>query len=342
MDLKKIVLLLSIIVFFSSIIAVSATFTQSNVHDIQSILQNNDETDMTGCCSIVLQQDGNNSIFSFRRDAGNAADIYIEKIDWHGKEAIKQYKTSAGYFCQVIITNDGWVIGYGGIDDGEDNKKIENITAGMITNNNTIPESGLEQVQQIKAAYGLGHLLIKAPNGNYGVATANSHYTGKLSPNQYISVPNKDGFIRTGDVQPNATDKIKTMNTLEISDGFGLTRRDITTFNFHANDTNNVTDVYIANDDGSYWGMSTAGLVDTVNFTGKIIKPDEIPIAPSYKYIGNITFEGQDNADTNGGGSFDILGILVWIIIAVIVGVVAFFSYHTIKVLRYRNRYRRR
>lgn len=342
MDLKKIILILTVIVFFSSVIAVSASFTQDNAHDIQSILQNYNESDMTGCCSIVLQQDGNNSIFSFRRDAGNAADIYIEKINWHGKEAIKQYKTSAGYFCQVIITNDGWVIGYGGIDDGEDNEKIENITAGMITNNSSIPESGLEQVQQIKASYGLGHLLIKAPNGNYGVATANSHYTGKLSPNDYISVPNKDGFIRTGDVQPNATDKIKTMNTLEISDGFGLTRRDITTFNFHANGTDNVTDVYISNDDGSYWGMSTAGLVDTVNFTGKIINPDEIPIAPSYKYIGNITFSGENVTSSNGSGGFDIWGILVWIIIAVVIAIVIFFSYHTVKVLRYNRRYRRR
>lgn len=341
MDFKKIILILTLIVFFSSVIAVSANATEQNVHDIQSILENNNASDLTGCCSIMLQQDGNNSIMSFRRDAGNAADIYIEKIDWHGKEAIKQYKTSAGYFCQVIITSDGWMIGYGGIDDGEDNKKIENITAGMITDNYTIPESGLEQVQQIKAAYGLGHLLIKAPNGNYGVATANTHYTGKLSPNQYISVPNKEGFIRTGDVQPNATDKIKTMNNLEISDGFGLTRRDITTFNFQCvNDTTNVTDVYIANDDGSYWGMSTAGLVDTVNFTGKIIKPDEIPIAPSYKSIGNITF-GNADAPSNNGGGFDIWGIIVLIGIAVVVAIVAFISYHTVKVLRYRRRYRR-
>ena len=341
MDFKKTILILTLIVFFSSVIAVSANATEQNVHDIQSILENNNASDLTGCCSIMLQQDGNNSIMSFRRDAGNAADIYIEKIDWHGKEAIKQYKTSAGYFCQVIITSDGWMIGYGGIDDGEDNKKIENITAGMITDNDTIHESGLEQVQQIQAAYGLGHLLIKAPNGNYGVATANTHYTGKLSPNQYISVPNKEGFIRTGDVQPNATDKIKTMNNLEISDGFGLTRRDITTFNFQCvNDTTNVTDVYIANDDGSYWGMSTAGLVDTVNFTGKIIKPDEIPIAPSYKAIGNITF-GNADAPSNNGGGFDIWGIIVLIFIAVVVAIVAFISYHTVKVLRYRRRYRR-
>ena len=163
MDFKKSVFIFSLVILFVSIIAASASSVE-NTHDIQSILENYNESDMTGCCSVVLQMDGNNSMFSFRRDAGNAADIYIEKINWHGKEAIKQYKTSAGYFCQVIITNDGWVIGYGGIDDGDDNKKIENITGSMVNDNNTISESGLEQVQAIKAAYGLGHLLIKAPN----------------------------------------------------------------------------------------------------------------------------------------------------------------------------------
>ena len=341
MDLKKTLLILTVIVFFSSVIAVSANTSQNNMHDLQSILENNDESDMTGCCSVVLQQDGNNSIMSFRRDAGNAADIFIEKIDWHGKKAIKQYKTSAGYFCQVIITNDGWVIGYGGIDDGDDNVKIENITGNMIENQSTISESTLEQIQQIKASYGIGHVIIKAPNGDYGVATATTHYTGKLAPNDYISVPNRATYIRTGDVLPNATDKIKTMNNLAISDGFGLTRRDVTTFNFQCGNTSNVTDVYLSNDDGSYWGMSTGGLVDNVNFTGKYIKTDEIPIAPSYKYIGNITFDESD-LSTGDGGSFDIWGILILIIIAVVVGIVVFFSYHTIKVLRYRRRYYRR
>ena len=341
MDFKKTLLMLCIIVFFSSVIAVSANTSQDNVHDLQSILENNNESDMTGCCSVVLQQDGNNSIMSFRRDAGNAADIFIEKIDWHGKKAIKQYKTSEGYFCQVIITNDGWVIGFGGIDDGDDNVKIENITGNMIENQSSISESTLEQIQQIKASYGLGHIIVKAPNGDYGVATATTHYTGKLEPNQYISIPNRATYIRTGDVLPNATDKIKTMNNLAISDGFGLTRRDVTTFNFQCGNESNVTDVYVSNDDGSYWGMSTAGLVDTVNFTGKIIKPDEIPIAPSYKHLGNVTFNSNDSASANSG-SFDIWGILIFIIIAVIVGVVAFFSYHTVKVLRYRRRYRRR
>ena len=340
MDLKKSVLIFSIIILFVSIIAASASASTQNVHDIQSILETNNESDMTGCCSVVLQLEGNNSMFSFRRDAENAADIYIEKINWHGKQAIKQYKTSAGYFCQVIITEDGWVIGYGGIDDGEDNKKIENITAGMVNDNNTISESGLEQVQQIKAAYGLGHLLIKAPNGNYGITTATNHFTGHINPGEYVSIPNKYSFFRSGNIPLNTSDKVEAMFNLAISDGFGLTRRDVTTFNFQCGNESNVTDVYLANDDGSMWGMSTSGLRDNVNFTGKYIKADDIPIAPKYSHLGNVTFEEQQNQN-NMTGSIDVMGyvssMFLTKLILFILPIVAFIAYNLVRVLRYRN-----
>ena len=343
MDLKKSVLIFSFIILFTSIIAVSANtdYTYTD-HDIQSIMENYNESDMTGCCSIVLQLEGNNSIMSFRRDAGNAADITIEKINWHGKEAIRQYKTAGGYFCQVIITNDGWTVGYGGIDDGVDNERIENITGNMIANSSgNISESVLQQIQDIKASYGLGHIVVKSPDGNYGYATATTHSMGKLKPGEYISLPNKISFLRTGNVALNASDKVKTMTELEQSDGFGITRRDITTFVFTCLDNGtNVTDVYLSNDDGSYYGMSTAGLVDNVNFTGKYTEASKIPIAPTYMSLGNVTFEPAQSE--NGGGGFGFLNILLMIVAVIIIGIVAFFAYHLVRVIRYRNRYRRR
>lgn len=345
MNLKKGIFLLGIIVLFVSMIAVSAESSQQNVHDIQEILDSYNESDMTGCCSIILQLEGNNSIMSFRRDAGSAAEIQIVKIPWHGKEAIKQYKTEGGYFCQVIITNDGWMIGYGGIDDGPDNEKIENITGNMVANSNgTISEDVLTQVQQIKAAYGLGHLLIKAPDGNYGVATATTQFTGKLSPGDYVSLPNRVNFFRSGDISLNASDKVNLMNQLELSDGFGLTRRDITTFVYNVGNESNVTDVYVSNDDGSYWGMGTVDLVDNVNMTGTYVKAADIPIAPNYKHIGNITFENPKvNNDTGGFAlsglsGFDYFGILINRMLILILVVVAFVAYHIVRVLRYNNR----
>ena len=344
MNIKKKVLIFSFILLFVSIIGVSANATTHDTHDIQSILEEYDDSELTGCCSVALQLEGNNSMFAFRRDAGNAAEIFIEKVDdWHGKQAVKQYKTDAGYFCQVIITNDGWVIGYGGIDDGVDNERIENITGSMMTNNTTAFENGLAQVQSIKAAYGLGHLVMKAPNGTYGIATATGHQTGKLGPGEYISLPNKIGFMRTGNIALNTSDKVAAMANLAISDGFGLTRRDVTTFNFQCvNETTNVTDAYISNDDGSMWGMSTGGLSDNVNFTGKYFKAEDIPIAPKYTHMGNVTFTKDTSAGPANIGNASFVdyqfSMLNLKIIIVVIGFIAFISYHIVRALRYSKR----
>lgn len=342
MNFKKIVLIFTMIVLFASVIAVSAS-TQQNVHDMDYILQNFNESDMTGCCSVALQLDGNNSIMTFRRDSESGADIYIEKVNWFGKEAVKQYKTTGGYFCQVIVTSDGWTIGYGGIDDGVDNEKIENLTGkALINNTGVISESLLSEVAQIKGAYGLGHMLIKAPDGSYGVATANNYFTGKLGPNDYISVPNREGFIRTGTIEANTTDKVSTMMSVAQSDGFGVTRRDITSFVFTTNETENKTNAYLSNDDGAMWGMGTSVLCDNVNFLGNVTQAGDIPIAPSYKYLGNVTFIDNTTSANGGNGAFDIIyNMVVYSIILVIVVVVAFISYHVIRVIRYRRRYRR-
>ena len=289
---KRIILLLSVFLVLISALGVCASEYPQNNTDFQYVLDNLHDDDLTGCCSVALQLDGNNSIFSFRRDANLTADIYIEQIDWHGKQAIKQYKENGGYFCQVIITEDGWVIGYGGVDDGPDNEKIEQITSEMITDDYSISDDGLAQIQAIKEPYKKGHVLIKAPNGNYGIATDKGHFTGHLEPGEYISMPNSYQFFRSGTVSLNASDKIAIMTELAASDAFGLSRRDITTFYYQQVDNGtfkgSIVDAYLSNDDGSYFGMQTAGYADNVYFNGTLFKAEEIPMAPNYEPMGSL------------------------------------------------------
>ena len=135
MDNKKFLLILGILIIFISVIGAYASEYKPEYGDLNFLLDETNESELTGCCSIACQLDGNNSIMAFRRDSPSGADIYIENISWHGKDAIKQYKTDGKYFCQVIVTNDGWTVGFGGLDDGEVNEKIENITGEMIANN---------------------------------------------------------------------------------------------------------------------------------------------------------------------------------------------------------------
>ena len=123
---KRVLLIFSIFIIFIFALGAYSANDNPTYEDIVEMLQNTNSTDLTGCCSVVCQLDGNNSIMSFRRDAKYSANINIEEIDWHGKPAIKQYKTDQGYFCQVIVTSDGWTVGYGGLDDGPDNEHVEN------------------------------------------------------------------------------------------------------------------------------------------------------------------------------------------------------------------------
>ena len=347
MNFKRVLLLLSAMIICVTMLGVCASDYQYDINEVKDILSTYNDSEMTGCCSVMLQLNGTDSMMSFRRDAGNQAEIFIENITWHGHKAVKQYKTDAGYFCQVIVTEDGWTIGYGGIDDGEDNKKIENISASMLNENNTISESTLANICNIKAAYGIGHFLIKAPNGNYGLATATSYQTGKLDPGEYISIPNRIQFMRTGTIPLNSSDKVSSMVDLAISDGFGLTRRDVTTFNFHhiENETFNasVVDMYLSNDDGSMYGLSTAGLADNVHFNNTTINASSIPIAPKYMKIGTVEF--LDNNETTGNGQgFGLSSILYIIGFVVCLGILLFAVLQLVRYLRYlfyRNNRRR-
>ena len=288
MNLKNKLLIISIAIMLISVIGVCAANYQNN----QPILVN--QTDGFGCCSIILQEDGADSIMTFRRDSNVTADIKIENIDWHGIPAIKQYKTDGKYFSHVIITKDGWMIGFGGIDDGIDSEKCENISFEMINDDYTISKEKLEEIQSIKKPYGRGHFIIKAPNGNYGFATVDMVKTGQLQPGQYISLPNDYSLSRAGNLSLGSDDKIKDMVELAQSDKYGLDRRDIITYDFHSGDDSYV-DIYVSNEDGSLLGVNYTGCVDDVYINGNLTKAEDIPIAPAYKSLDTLKFSNDDS-----------------------------------------------
>ncbi|MBR4447957.1 hypothetical protein [Methanobrevibacter sp.] len=330
MNLNKKIIILSIFIFFISLCAVYSVYDSQNTDNTIVNLQNNNETDV-GCCSVVLQLENDSSILSYRRDANLTADIHIDKIIWHGIPAIKQHKTDYGYFNHVIITDDGWVIGLGGLDDGIDNERCENITATMINDNYTISEEKLEEIQAIKIPYKMGHVVIKAPNGNYGFATPTKLKTGHLKPGQYISIPNNYYYSRAGEIPLNTTDKIKVMTDLARSDMFGLSRRAIVTYDIHINGNNNTTDIYVSNDDGSLFDMQNLYDIDDIYYNNTVIKGEDIPIAPDYKYIESISFVKEDSLLDN---LFILLSIIGFVIF---VGILFYVIYQFVVFMRYRR-----
>lgn len=325
MHLKK-----KIFTIITALIFISIFSTSYGLNYSDEFILNNSTNYELGCCSIALQLDGNNSIMTFRRDSDLDADIHIEQINWHGIPVIKQYKTDHKYFCHVIITNNGWTIGLGGIDDGIDNKRCENITATMITDDNSISQEGLKEIQEIKKPYGRGHVLIKAPNGNYGFATVDQLKTGKLKPGQYISIPNNYSCSRKGEISLNSDDLIEEMTQLARSDKYGEYRRDIITYNYHQDSNDNITDIYVSNEDGALIGQDYVGCADDIYFNTTLIKASDIPVAPNYKKISTLSFSKIDNSVTNQILQTEFL-IPIIIGIMVFAGLLFFIIYRLVK-----------
>lgn len=281
------------------------------------------DSEMTGCCSVIMQLEGNDSAVSFRRDAGNFADLTIEEQNWHGQKVLKQYKESQGYFVQVIVTSDGWVVTYGGKDDGVDNQKIENISGEMVKTKN-IRADGLEKVQEIKSEYGLGHMVIKAPNGDYGIAMSNTYFKGHLNPNDYLSVPNTYAYFRNGTID--STEPTDDTIKLAMSDGFGLSRKNIMTYQYKSieNETFNgsTIDIYASNDDGSMWNLKDASGADNFYYNGTFYDKKDIPIAPEKEYVATHEFEKTQNKE------IDFNAIIPPLILIVIGGAYFIYEYN--------------
>lgn len=328
---RKIFILCIILIFVSSC-SVYFAYDNQNIDGVNAILNLDNKTDEIGCCSVLWQLDGNNTILSYRRDANLTADINIQNVTWHGIPALKQSKTEGGEFTHVVITNNGWIISMGGIDDGEGNQKCDEIASHMINDNNSISKDYLTQIQEIKKEYKRGHFLIKAPNGNYGYTTDEVMETGKLEPGQYLSLPNKYSFFRSGEISPSTDDKIKAAIELALSDEYGINRREIITYVNQANETNIHTDIYASNDDGSYFGVDYKDCVDNVIFYNDETQGSDLPIAPDYKELGTVTFKNIDD----GGNSSKLNFIIILVAFVIIVAILFFIMLKLVRFIRYR------
>ena len=332
MNLKRNILILFIFIFFILISGAYSAYNQENINSVYDNVNTTDLSDLMGCCSIVWQIDENHTMFSYRRDANFSADIHIEQVDWHGKTAIKQYKEDKGYFCHVIVTSDGWVIGLGGIDDGKDSAKCENISAKMVCEDHSISKSKLKEIQEIKAAHGRGHVLIKAPNGTYGFATPSKIKMGTLKPGRYISMPNDYSFSRGDTLSVKTPDKIKAMNNLAQTDLYGVDRREVVSYDINLGNTSNTTDIYVSNEDGSAVGRDYLNLIDDVYVNNTHIKGKDIPVAPDYDKIASYHFDNPNPMIYN----LVVLGLILGVI--VLVTAVTFVSYKIVKSVKYKFR----
>lgn len=266
-----------------------------------SPVNNTDETDTDGlidlseCATAVLRVSDTESVISFRRDATNAADISIVGGKWGHINFVKQYKTAAGYFFQVIVTENGWLIGDGGVTDGSRNRQIESIVSEMVTKK-VINDNYLKKIYNIFGNDELGHFVIMAPNGTYGVVFTDRYHVSKLEPGEFVLCPNLYSKSQKG-TYDHSINPVDAAIKVIYTDSFGVNRRNVITYHYNANiSSGQKIDVYASNDNGAGVGRSTAGLADDIYFFGKYHSKSSLPLTPKKVKLGTHIF-GIDNAD---------------------------------------------
>lgn len=242
----------------------------------------------SGCCSVVLQGNNNSFAYAYRRDSTYSADLYIKKTKLYGKEAIKEYKLTNGYFFHTIVVKDGWFIGTGGSDIPYINRNLEDL-GGKIASKDKITNNDMKTAQQNLKKLGIGHFIIKSPEGNVGFAIYNRGYTKtsvfKMKEGEYVSVPNSPSSYRKGSYTVNKTRLVDAVIYIAATDKWGVNRRNI--ISYDVKKIGNATNVKIwaSNDNGKYVGRKT-NRADNIIYKGIKTKAGSIPIIPNKKYIG--------------------------------------------------------
>jgi len=247
----------------------------------------------SGCCSVVLQGKNNTFGYAYRRDSTYPADLYITNTKLYGKEAIKEYKLVNGYFFHTVVLKDGWFIGTGGADIPYLNRNLEDL-GGKIASKGVITNNDMTIAQKSLRGLGIGHFIVKSPNGTVGVAIYNGGYTKttvfKMGEGEYVSVPNSPSYYRKGIYTVNKSNLVDAAIYIAGTDRWGVNRRNIIVYDVkNINKTTNVK-IWASNDNGKYVGRST-NRADNILYKGIITKATSIPIIPNKKYIGEVTLK---------------------------------------------------
>ena len=269
-------------------------YADGSLKDFVGDATDDDLADLSECSSVVLQVSATESVISFRRDSTEAADITVESGNWGDIEYLKQYKTSGGYFAHAIVTSNGWLIGNGGVTDGSVYRQIESIASEMVVKD-VISNDYLSRIYNILSRYSLGHFVIKAPDGTYGVVFTDRYHVSNLNPGQYIICPNIYSYSKKG-TYDSSLNPVDAAIKLVYTDSYGVNRRNVMTYNYKpvSSDTGVSFGVecYASNDNGAGVGRSTASLADNIYFYGKYFSRSSLPVTPNKIYMGTHAFAG--------------------------------------------------
>lgn len=99
----------------------------------------------------------------------------------------------------------------------------------MVDNNN-ITYSGLEEIRQILIPYGMGRVLIKAPDGRFGIVLVEKSYIGVLKPREFLTVPNEIQYLNRGNYKDYGDEPVQAIIEICSWDESGENLRDQMTY----------------------------------------------------------------------------------------------------------------
>ena len=303
MEYEKMLFLIIFICLTITIPAINAEVINENITSNDEIyyeeITENEEINLSAseCCSLVIQEN-DETVFAFRQDGqmtGNG--IEINAMEWNGINIIKQeIDTPHEYFFHGIITENGWVVGEGGSQYNDSSRTIEQIAATMIKNNDISPNY-LNQIKNILARYKYGHFVIKDPNGKYGIAFANTYFTGTLNNGECLVVPNYYSYYKKVSYKRYSSNPVDAIIIICSYENSGYNRKSIMTYDYKTHDTENGVfygiDAFATNDNGRNVGLNTANKITHIYFKGKYYAPNVIPQNPGKLYVGSHIFENQ-------------------------------------------------
>ena len=331
-------LTLFLILFVSAIAFNSSYNTNQSKNNYISDLKLNSEN-ISGCTSVIVHVQPGNDIFCYRRDSGYMADTIIETMTFAGENATHGYKTQNGYFTHTIITENGWMIGIGGRDDPNTNKKLEKIATDIISKNK-IENSDIGKANTIIKANYWGHFLIKSPDDNVGITaydsriysnSSKSSYVSfnsinapsmvklfKMNNGEYVKVPNNPQYYALGQFNQFSNDSvdaaIKIIGT-DIYNSNGVDRRDVITYQFINDNSSKKLDIWASFDGGTLLNHSK-GIPDNINYFGNQIQANDLPKIPDKKFLGEKVFQKKYPSSSNENLDILVIGVALMIVAA--------------------------
>ena len=252
----------------------------------------------TGCCSVLVHVGPGHDVLSYRRDSAHSADILIDKINFNGQTAIKEYKTQRGYFTHTIITENGWIIGIGGKDDPNTTKQLETLGSNIISKGH-IERGDMEKANTIIEKNGWGHFMIKSPDDNVGITACDYRVHKsiirlfKMKNGDYVKVPNNPRYYGKGKFKWFSKDPDNAAIKIIGTDIYGQSRRDVITYDYNSKKV----DIWASFDGGALLG-SIRGNPDNIQYNKVKINGSDLPIIPGKKFLGEEDLTINSNIDS--------------------------------------------